>query len=251
MFWFLPTRGLSRVRSGFTLVELLIVISIIAVLVTLTVPGIKNILSSSRNAKCISNLRMVAAACNLYRAENGHFPQGNYDGTNKGWQDQLASAGYLDLTNAKAKVIICPEYSLVPNPPSTMMGQAPRTVNSYWINPTQFQASQNLTPTNPVDLSFARSTSGRSCVLIMDGAGVQQGMGYGNFSNSVFNSTDMVRMTFRHGSRLTGDALGSWNSSKPYPGKMNMVFADGHVESATVPVGTPTSSSIFGQPERW
>jgi prepilin-type N-terminal cleavage/methylation domain-containing protein/prepilin-type processing-associated H-X9-DG protein len=249
MFSLLPTGRLTGVRSGFTLVELLIVISIIAILVTLTVPGIQSTLASARNAKCISNLRMVAAACNLFRAENGHFPQGNYDAVNnnKGWQDQLASAGFLDLTNNKAKVINCPEFAKVPNPPATMLGQTPQIVFSYWINPTQFQASQNA-----VDTSQARSTTGRSCVLIMDGAGVNAGMNLYGFTNSVFPSTDLVRMTFRHGGRLTGDALSSWSSSKPYPGKMNMAFADGHVEAASVPVGTPfDASSIFAQSERW
>jgi len=190
---------------------------------------------------------MVAAACNLYRAENGRYPQGNYTPTTKGWQDQLAAAGFLDLTNSKSKVINCPEFAKVPNPPATLLnGQTPNVVYSYWINPTQFAAEQNA-----VDTSIARSTSGRACVLIMDGAGANQGMNLFGFTNSVFPSTDMVRMTFRHGGQLSGDALGNWNSSKPYPGKMNMAFADGHVESASVPIGTSTSSSIFGQPERW
>ena len=233
------------------MVELLVVIAIIAIIASITVPAIQNGLAYSRSAKCVSNLRTLAAACNLYRADKGHYPQGNYTVDTVGWQDQLARAGYLDRTNTKARTLNCPEFNKVPNPPSTLLnGQRPNIIYSYWINPTQFRAEQNAN-----DTSMVRSLSGRSSVLIMDGAGVNAGMNLFGFTNTVFPSADMVRMTFRHGGRLSSSEQASWTRSKPYPGKMHIAFQDGHVESATVPVGSTSApenaGNVFAQPERW
>lgn len=248
-----PKPRYSDSQAAFTLIELLVVIAIIAALAVLIIPTLRMAMATSRNTKCISNLRMVAAAANLYRADKGYYPQGNYTPTTNGWQDQLAKAGFLDIATNKAKVINCPEFDKVPNPPATLFGsQKPSVVYSYWINPTQFRAEQNA-----VDNSMANSLSGKSCVLFMDGAGANQGMnlwGFSNGANAVFSSKDLVRMVFRHSGRLSASELSSWNSSKPYPGKMNLAFADGHVESATVPVGPSSSwpaTSIFAQADRW
>ncbi|MDP6046414.1 MAG: prepilin-type N-terminal cleavage/methylation domain-containing protein [Phycisphaerae bacterium] len=54
------------VRSGFTLVELLVVITIIALLAVLTIPGIQHAQELARRAKCKSNLQNIAKACIIY-----------------------------------------------------------------------------------------------------------------------------------------------------------------------------------------
>ena len=51
---------------GFTLVELLIVISIIGVLIALLMPAIMNAIESARRATCLSNLTTLAKGCQAH-----------------------------------------------------------------------------------------------------------------------------------------------------------------------------------------
>jgi len=60
--------------SGFTLVELLVVISIIAVLAGLLLPAIQAAREAGRRAQCISNQRQVALAVLVHNDTRGYIP---------------------------------------------------------------------------------------------------------------------------------------------------------------------------------
>jgi len=60
---------LSALRA-FTLVELLVVLAIIAILAALLLPAVSRAKESGRGAACISNLRQVGVALQLYVDEN-------------------------------------------------------------------------------------------------------------------------------------------------------------------------------------
>ena len=82
----LPIRVSNRNRArGFSLVELLVVIGIIALLIGLLLPALGKAREQSRRTACLANLRTLGQA--LYRYANAHkdrLPNGNPRGT---WVD--------------------------------------------------------------------------------------------------------------------------------------------------------------------
>ncbi len=68
-------RKRSRMRRAFTLVEMLVVITIIAVLAGLLFPSLTRVREESRKRTCMTNLRQIGQACILYSTEFGdYFP---------------------------------------------------------------------------------------------------------------------------------------------------------------------------------
>jgi len=63
-------------RRGFTIIELLVVITIIGVLVGLLLPAVQSARSSARVLKCQNNLKQLATAMNHYVESNGELPAG-------------------------------------------------------------------------------------------------------------------------------------------------------------------------------
>ena len=63
-------------RSGFTLVELLVVITIIAVLVGLLLPAIQAAREAARRSSCLGHAYQLALANNNYESQHGSFPIG-------------------------------------------------------------------------------------------------------------------------------------------------------------------------------
>jgi len=61
-------------RAGFTLVELLVVIGIIGILSGILLVSLSGGTESARAARCLSNMRNLAAACQTYGAETGRYP---------------------------------------------------------------------------------------------------------------------------------------------------------------------------------
>ncbi len=76
--WLMELPAMSRSQPrGFTLVELLAVVSIIAILLSLLLPAMEDAFGIARNAACLNNERLIGLAFFQYRQDHrDYLPQG-------------------------------------------------------------------------------------------------------------------------------------------------------------------------------
>jgi len=100
-----PLSPQSR-RHGFTLVELLVVIGIIAVLVSMLLPALNKARKAANTVSCMSNLRQMAAVMTMYAQQNQNWIIGNQ------WSSELfifpSSTPNAAATNCQASNQNCP-----------------------------------------------------------------------------------------------------------------------------------------------
>ena len=91
-------------RRGFTLIELVVVISILAILSGVLVPRVTNHLKSARDARRLADIKAVRSAIEQYYMDKGSYPAANANSSYGGWDVSsdgdfirvLRDQGYLD-----------------------------------------------------------------------------------------------------------------------------------------------------------
>jgi prepilin-type N-terminal cleavage/methylation domain-containing protein/prepilin-type processing-associated H-X9-DG protein len=236
-------------RRGFTLVELLVVIGIIAVLISVLLPALAKARDQAMKAKCMSNLRQVDMAFLMYvDANRGRFPfiaslHNNPAGsdlpedwihwqamTKNGGLDTSPIAIYLTARGpALAALLRCPADVVENheiNPP------AGRYTYSYAMN-------GYLDPRDPdklgIKVTMARVTRSSDIIMLVEESEQTINDGHwaaGNFSGRTW-TIGWDRLSIRHDHyRDEYDPI--------TPGKVllperrgNAAFCDGHVEFIT------------------
>lgn len=102
---------------GFTLVELLVVITIIAVLSAIAMISYSNVLKTSRDSKRLSDLKLIQSALEEYHADQIYYPMPAEFVVNNPLKNPNGSRTYLN--NIPADPLSSnPQYNYQPKPPS-------------------------------------------------------------------------------------------------------------------------------------
>ncbi|MGE9268209.1 MAG: type II secretion system protein [Verrucomicrobiales bacterium] len=229
------------VRGGFSLVEILVVIAIVAALLAVSGGVFRSASLQAKQAKCLGNLRQIGTAALSYALDHqGRYPQATHQldaaSCERGWINSLAT--YLDEVD---EVRLCPV-----DPKAEERLRARGT--SYVLN--SFLTVEATDPFGqPLENQFTRMhqvpDQGRTPLAFI--INFDKGAGFTNDHthsaawtswSAVLNDIEVD--AFRVGGRSAGRTQGS----------SNYLFADGHAETlkASVVSGWIRSGYNFADP---
>ncbi|MGQ9454610.1 MAG: type II secretion system protein [Armatimonadota bacterium] len=223
-------------RSGFGLIELLVVVSLISLLAAVLVPAYVEVKKSSLRGKCQSNLRQIAAAFESYLSEyDGCYPNTNnqYLWAGYYWREPLRK--YVVATNSedKNKILSCPAD---PTPPGIYAGTSYAYSACFYMTPDQI----NRVPTaDYIRVKFATQNPKLPCSTIR--------------SSAVRFPTKKVMVAEYWTLHSANNKVGWYDDpaetgNDPWSGSRNYMFVDGHVRYLATRSIRPADSPLVDRP---
>jgi general secretion pathway protein G len=215
-------------NAGFTLLELLVVIGIIAVLIGILLPALARARESARTTQCLSNLRQLATAATIYVGENrGSYPPAQWPDFSHsppaiyGWDfTRIGSKvvpGLLWSGQGAAQVQQCPSFDGSNNSPGD-----PYTGYNYNTSYIGRGAGELF----PAPAKFSQVRRPSETIIFGDG---QWRNGANKFMRSPLPSPFEDAAVFAAGS--AANAAGTQGFRHNRGQVTNAAFCDGHAES--------------------
>jgi prepilin-type N-terminal cleavage/methylation domain-containing protein/prepilin-type processing-associated H-X9-DG protein len=230
----MQSRILLKVRGGFTLVELLVVIGIIAVLISILLPALATVRRHANATKCMANLRTLGQALTMYGQETTWYPTayalGGYHSRPVAvWPTKLRL--YLKGSREPFR---CPERDerfLWSTNPINAIAPAPPDFTHYGYDVGEPLLDMELTP-----FSYGYNALGASSPVGLRGLGL--GTGWEVRVTEVRAAAEMIAIADSSGFEGVGSYdlhLFPHRGGYGVPGTVhfggpNVLFCDGHVE---------------------
>lgn len=222
-----------RTRSGFTLVELLVVGAVIALLAGLLLPALSTAKQKALRMQCVSNLRQVGVAQHIYVQEHEFYPLATTGGGSNSWAPALGLGAASQVLFCPQAVQVASEYlalfkftgsRLYPHYGYNFLGAVRRNPlawnlglggNYLWgdTGGTYVPTKENrvIYPSQMIALGDSDT-----CLLL------------GMDAKTTPNYTNLLHIAFPHAVPLLGrPGIGQWHD-----GGAQMLFCDGHVAYA-------------------